>query len=241
MTSSLRIGTAGWSIPSRFGSDVPGEGTHLERYARAFRCCEIDSSFYKPHRLATWAKWAASVPEHFRFSVKAPKTITHEGKLACSPELLKTFLEQVTTLDAKLGPLLFQLPPKFAFELASAEAFMVMLRDLHPGPVVFEPRHPTWFTAEVSELFRRFHIALVAADPTSIPEATYPGGWEALVYYRLHGSPRVYYSAYEDGRLVPLATDMKARQKNADVWCIFDNTASGAALGDARRLQQLTE
>jgi uncharacterized protein YecE (DUF72 family) len=85
----------------------------------------------------------------------------------------------------------------------------------------------------------RFQIARVAADPAPVPEAAIPGGWGKLVYYRLHGSPRTYYSEYTKSFLSSTATTIASQQKTAEVWCIFDNTASGAALGDARILNDL--
>ena len=77
----VRIGCAGWTIPTEHSAVFGGEGTHLQRYASRFSCVEINSSFYRPHRTTTYARWAASVPDNFRFSVKLPKTITHEQRL----------------------------------------------------------------------------------------------------------------------------------------------------------------
>jgi uncharacterized protein YecE (DUF72 family) len=236
---TVRIGTAGWSIPKQFTAELPYAGTHLERYSRAFNCAEVNSSFYRPHTISTWAKWAASTPEDFSFSVKAPKAITHEAGLACPAAQLKTFLEGVKTLAEKLGPILFQLPLKLAFNPTIAATFVTMLRDLHSGPTVFEPRHPTWFTAEADHLLQRFRIARVAADPARTPEASTPSGWSSLIYYRLHGSPRMYYSAYTEAFLQSLAATVAHQQQTAEVWCLFDNTASGAALGDAAILKRL--
>jgi uncharacterized protein YecE (DUF72 family) len=213
-------------------------GTHLERYSHAFTCAEINSSFYRSHKLATWAKWAESVSEDFRFSVKAPKAITHEAGLSCKPEQLQIFLAEANTLADRLGPVLFQLPPKSVFKSAVAERFFSMLRDLHDGPTVFEPRHPTWFSAEAEDLLQRFRIARVAADPAIVPAAATPGGWSGLAYYRLHGSPRIYYSTYMPEFLHSLATTIAQKKKTA-TWCIFDNTALGAAFGDAEILQRL--
>jgi uncharacterized protein YecE (DUF72 family) len=237
--NSVRIGTAGWSIPRQYIDRFPSTGTHLERYSQLLPCAEINSSFYRSHRISTWQKWADSVPEDFRFSVKAPKTITHEAKLACSSEELNTFLKEAKTLAKKLGPILFQLPPKSAFNLKVAETFLTMLRELHSGPTVFEPRHPTWFTPEATHLLQKFHIARIAADPAPVLDAANPAGWNKLIYYRLHGSPRMYYSAYTETYLHSLAAAIAHQQQTADVWCIFDNTASGAALGDALTLQSL--
>jgi uncharacterized protein YecE (DUF72 family) len=235
----IRIGTAGWSIPKQFINDFPQTGTHLERYAQVVSCAEINSSFYRSHRTSTWEKWARSVPEGFRFSVKAPKTITHQAGLACSPDHLKIFLAEVNSLGKKLGVLLFQLPPKLAFNLSIAEAFFTILRDLHPGPTVLEPRHPTWFSSEASRVLQKFHIARVAADPAPVPEAATPAGWNKLIYYRLHGSPHMYYSDYAEAFLQSLALTIAHQHQTANVWCIFDNTALGAATGNAQNLERL--
>jgi uncharacterized protein YecE (DUF72 family) len=233
--SLIRIGTAGWSIPKQCAKDFPQTGTHLARYSQLLPCAEINSSFYRSHRLSTWEKWAGSVPGDFRFSVKAPKAITHELNLACGPEPLKIFLAEVKILATKLGPILFQLPPKAFFKPTVAEAFFTMLRDQHSEPIVLEPRHPTWFTAEANLLLQKFHIARVAADPPRIAAAATAGGWNQLLYCRLHGSPRMYYSAYPETYLRTLAATI-AQQQAKEIWCIFDNTASGAALGNAQTL-----
>jgi uncharacterized protein YecE (DUF72 family) len=235
----IRIGTAGWSIPRQFTNEFPEAGTHLERYARVLSCAEINSSFYRSHRTSTWEKWAQSVPADFRFSVKAPKTITHQAGLACTPEQLKNFLAETTTLADKLGVILFQLPPKLAFHLTTAKTFLTLLRDLYAGPAVFEPRHPTWFSAEANHLLQSFHVARVAADPAPVPEAGNSAGWNKLVYYRLHGSPRMYYSDYTQDFLRSLAQTITQQHQIADVWCIFDNTAAFAALGNALILENL--
>jgi len=230
--SLIRIGTAGWTIPKQCAKEFPQTGTRLERYSQVLSCAEINSSFHRPHRLSTWEKWAESVPEDFRFSVKAPKAITHELNLACEAEPLTSFLAAVKILATKLGPILFQLPPKSAFNPAVAQAFFTLLRNQHSGPTVLEPRHPTWFTAEADRLLQKFHIARVAADPARISAAATAGGWSQLLYCRLHGSPRMYYSAYPETYLQVLAVAI-AQQQAKGIWCIFDNTALGAATSDA--------
>jgi uncharacterized protein YecE (DUF72 family) len=233
-----RIGTAGWSIPSQHTAIFSSEGTHLERYARIFNCVEINSSFYRSHRLSTWARWADSVSENFRFAVKAPKAITHEAKLDCTPEQLQAFFLETNTLGQKLGPILFQLPPSFSFNEPRAKTFFTMLRDMESASIVLEPRHPTWFTQQVDQLLRDYKIARAAADPAITSAATEPGGDNSFIYYRLHGSPRIYYSAYGETYLANLAATVR-KQADTEVWCIFDNTASGAAIEDAQTLQQV--
>ncbi len=239
---NLRIGTAGWTIPRPNAADLPSPGSHLERYGRQFTAAEINTTFYRPHRPATWQRWTTSVPDNFRFAVKAPKTITHEAALATTPETLAqltSFLEQIRQLGPKLGPILLQLPPKQAFNPAQAGAFFEHLRRLHTGPVVLEPRHPTWFTTAAEDLLRTHIISRAAADPAPVPAAASPAGDPHLVYYRLHGSPRTYYSPYPDDFLQTLADTLADLPAATEAWVIFDNTASGAALGNALTLQRL--
>src|SRR4051794_13597269 len=107
----VRIGTAGWSIPAAFADHFPAQGTNLERYAARFSAVEINSSFHRPHRPATYARWAASVGPDFRFAVKLPKVITHAARLVDVDAALDRFVAEINGLGAKLGPLLVQLPP----------------------------------------------------------------------------------------------------------------------------------
>ncbi|WP_174273717.1 DUF72 domain-containing protein, partial [Sphingomonas bacterium] len=189
-----RTGTAGWSIPAALADRFPADGSHLERYARRLNAVEINSSFYRPHRRATYARWAASVPPGFRFAVKLPKAISHERRLEDCAELLARFAEEVDGLGEKRGPLLLQLPPSFAFAPITAERFFVLAAGCLGGAMVCEPRHPSWFTAEADALLAGHRIARVAADPALVPAAADPGGWRGLTYRRLHGSPRIYWS-----------------------------------------------
>ncbi|ATY31376.1 DUF72 domain-containing protein [Sphingomonas psychrotolerans] len=233
----VRIGTAGWSIPQQFADRVPGEGTHLQRYAQQLNAAEINSSFHRPHRPSTYARWAEAVPVDFRFAVKLPKAITHKAKLVDCDGLLAAFAGEVAGLGDKRGPLLVQLPPSFAFPGDLAARFFDSLDRLLGGQVVIEPRHASWYVPEVDALLTARRIARVLADPP-VPEAAHaPGGWRGLTYIRLHGAPRVYWSSYDDARLAALAKRIAAGA--GDVWTIFDNTASGAALGNALDLTEL--
>ena len=232
----IRIGCAGWSIPRQFAGRFAPDGSHLERYSQIFNCCEINSSFYRPHKNETWARWAATVPAGFQFSVKLPRTITHEAKLNSPPELLSAFLGQIKHLGEKLGPILVQLPPSLEFNRRVAAKFLTTLRRRFLGEIVWEPRHATWFEADAAALLIDHGIARVAADPACVPAAADPSGASHLVYFRLHGSPRRYFSAYEDDYLKRLSLQMKELAKKDRVWCIFDNTALGAATGNALEL-----
>ena len=218
------VGCAGWAIPKPHAAHFPAACSHLARYAARLNAVEINSSFYKPHRPATYARWAATVPEGFRFAVKVPKAITHERRLAGADELLERFLGEATGLGGKLGPLLVQLPPSLPFRSEVAGGFLGDLRERFAGAVVLEPRHPSWFTAEGEGLLESFRGARAAGEP---------GGGQGLVYHRLHGAPKVYYSDYPAAYLDTLAGRLRATTGGAEVWCVFDNTAEFAATANA--------
>jgi uncharacterized protein YecE (DUF72 family) len=237
---AIRIGCAGWSVPKVHAERFPTDGSHLERYAAVFDAVEINSSFYRPHRSQTYARWATSVPPAFRFAVKLPRTITHVQRLADSSERLDAFFAEVAGLQSKLGCVLVQLPPSLAFDEVAVQAFLTALRARHSGAVALEPRHATWFDPSAEALLRQHAIARVAADPARMPAAAEPGGDRSVAYFRLHGSPRTYYSDYDDVRLQAYADRLRlATAAGAEVWCIFDNTALGAATGNAWSMRRL--
>lgn len=231
---AVSVGCAGWSLPRALWPEFAATGTHLERYATRLNAVEINSSFYRPHQHATYVRWAASVPESFRFSVKVPKLITHQQRLRDCAGLLDDFLAQASGLGDKLGCLLVQLPPSLAFDAGTASTFLSDLRQRYKGPVALEPRHASWFDAPANALLNRWQVARVLADPVVHAAGRQPGGFAGLLYVRLHGSPRMYYSAYAPDVLDALAGRLAlAAQSESGVWCIFDNTAEGAAPANA--------
>ena len=232
------IGTAGWTIPRAYAAQTAAPGSHLERYAALLSCVEINSTFYRLPRASTIARWTATSPDRFRFAVKLSKAATHEKKLnRCGPELA-AFFAALEPMEGKLGPVLVQLPPKLAFDEGTAHDFFTTLRELHSGTVVLEPRHPSWFTAPVDQILRGFEIARAVADPpTGSATASKPGGWLGLRYYRLHGSPRTYWSDYGEDFLEQLAEEI--RTHSAQTWVVFDNTAQGHAFGNALTMAKL--
>jgi len=234
---TILIGTAGWAVATSTTAPLAAKGSSLEGYASVFPIVEINSSFHRPHRLSTWQRWGDLVPDHFRFSVKIPKVISHERKLVeCEPPL-DIFLEQVNELGSKLALLLLQLPPKLEFDAGTAERFFATLRAKCSTQIVCEPRHDSWFGREADDLLRTMGVARVAADPARHPDASTPGGWRGLSYFRLHGSPVMYRSTYAD-RIGEYAQQLKREHAaGRPTWCIFDNTASSAAVSDALLLQ----
>jgi uncharacterized protein YecE (DUF72 family) len=243
----MYIGTAAWSVPRDVAASFPGEGQHLDRYARVLSCAEINSSFYRPHQVETYARWASQTPPHFRFAVKLPRTITHDARLRAAREPLQAFLAQAAGLGEKLGVLLVQLPPSFAYEARVVKTFFTLLRASWDGPVACEPRHASWFEAPADRVLAALRISRVAADPARNADAARPGGWlgpdgdgaGALLYYRWHGSPRMYWSRYDDDWLAQHAARVADWPPSALRWAIFDNTAAGAATANALALQSL--
>lgn len=233
------IGTAGWSLPGAEQGQFPGAGNHLERYSARFPAVEINSSFHRSHRASTWARWRDSVPASFRFSVKMPKTITHTQKLRDTDQLMETFLAEAGALGSKLGCVLVQLPPSLVFDAVVVTEFFANLRARTAVSIACEPRHESWFDSDADELLQAHQVARVGADPARVAAAGTPGGSRGLSYYRLHGSPKVYYSAYSAEFIAGLA----ARVREEDIaprrmWVIFDNTTLGAATRNARELSE---
>ena len=150
--SEARIGTAGWSIPRAMAERFPGDGGHMARYARVLNCAEINTSFYRSHRPEVYARWAEQTPSGFRFSVKVPRTITHDHRLRASRAALTQFLAEVSGLGDRLGVLLVQLPPSLIFEARPVRTFFDLLASMFGGAVACEPRHATWFEPAADRL-----------------------------------------------------------------------------------------
>jgi uncharacterized protein YecE (DUF72 family) len=228
----VHVGIAGWSIRKEQSGLFANEGTHLQRYASRFDAVEINSSFYQSHKRETYERWAKSVPARFRFAVKTPKWLTHDGCLEETGAPLARFVDEIGGLGRKLGCVLVQLPPGLAYDPRTVETFFAKLRARYRGPLVCEPRHPTWFTGFADDRLAAHGVGRVAADPSCGEHGGEPAASPRVAYFRLHGSPVMYHSSYDAAYLDRLAARMKALKKTP-VWCVFDNTARGAATLDA--------
>ncbi len=236
----IRIGTAGWAIPAGVRDRFPVAGGGLERYAARLGAVEINSTFYRRHRVSTFERWAAATPADFRFAAKAPREITHRRRLENCEDLLADLAADLKGLGDRLGPVLIQTPPSLAFDETRTGSFLDACRALLEAPIVVEPRHASWFTASADQWLAARQVARVAADPEPAPGAGMPGGAGGLVYFRLHGSPEMYRSAYGRDRLkIILQEVMAGGEAGAERWVIFDNTASGAAAADALALADM--
>lgn len=225
------IATAAWSIPKTVASCFPETGSGLKRYAAVFNGVEVNSTFYRHHKKKTFERWAGAVPEYFRFAVKISRQITHEARLRNIERLFDVFVDEVSPLEGKLGPLLCQLPPSLRFDADEAEEAFAAMRRIFPGILVFEPRHKSWASPLARALLRAYAIDRVLADPAPIwPMSDFS---EVPRYVRLHGAPKIYYSRYSDAEI-----SVFAERLAGDSWCVFDNSASGAAIENALEMRK---
>lgn len=233
----VHIGTSGWHYPHWKGPFYPGDLPDerlLEEYARHFRTVEINSSFYRLPERETFEAWRDTVPQGFLFAVKASRFITHMKKLKDPEEALPRFLERAELLGEKLGPVLFQLPPRWRLDLDRLRAFLDALPREHR--YAFEFRDANWFDPRVYEALARANAAFCVFDldgRLSPREVT-----ADFAYIRLHGPDGPYRGRYPDETLAGWAGAIAAwRREGKDVYCYFDNDEAGYAPQDALRLQ----
>jgi len=163
--TTILVGTSGYNYPEWKGSFYPADLTSakmLPFYAARFPTVEINYTFYRMPSEKILAGWAAQVPPAFRFTLKAPRRITHDAKLVDCSDLVATFCRVAGSLGPQLGALLFQLPPSLRKDLPRLEAFLAELPPKAPG--AFEFRHPSWFDGDVMAVLRARGQALCVAD-----------------------------------------------------------------------------
>jgi uncharacterized protein YecE (DUF72 family) len=159
------VGTSGYNYPEWRGSFYPEKfstAKMLDYYAARFSTVEINYTFYRMPTDSLLAGWAAGTPEHFRFTLKAPRRITHDSKLQRCEDLLQAFCRTARTLGPKLGALLFQLPPTHKKDTAVLRNFLELLPE--GTEAAFEFRHASWFDGDVFDALRSRNIALCVAD-----------------------------------------------------------------------------
>jgi uncharacterized protein YecE (DUF72 family) len=236
---NVYVGTSGWSLSRQLAPGSRPELSGLTRYAEYFNAVEVNSTFYRLPRRTTIERWRDSTPPGFRFAVKLPRSITHEAGLEHVADEVSGFCDLIASFEKKLGPLLVQLPPRLELDAGVASRFLEHLTRVSSARVVLEPRHATWFGPEGEQLLAAYGVARVGADPACCSAAAQPYGGPA--YFRWHGSPRKYFSAYSPESLTALAVDMLATQRGggprAEVYCFLDNTGLGAASVNALSLK----
>lgn len=236
---AIHIGTSGWSYDAwtrPFYPDGLSAAERLAWYAGHFGSVEIDTSFYRLPEPETVARWRDTVPAGFVFSVKASRYITHMKKLKDPAATLPPFLERVALLGDRLGPILFQLPPRWACNLARLESFLTALDTRHR--YAFEFRDPSWFGPDTLAALGRHGAAFCIYD---LDGRLSPLAATAdFVYLRLHGSDGAYQGRYDDATLESWAGHIaRWAGEGRAVYAYFDNDQHGYAALNALRLKQL--
>ena len=237
----IAIGTCGWSYPHWKGTfyphGLPARG-ELAFYAQRFGSVEINSTFYRLPSTRTLVAWREAVPRDFVFAVKASRTITHMKKLLEPATTLGAFFRCIEVLGEKLGPVLFQLPPRWHFNAPRLAAFLAALPS--EFRYAFEFRDRSWINDQTLELLRRHDAAfcIYHLDDYLSPKIVSTD----FVYMRLHGPDAAYRGSY-DGRTLAGWADAITTwvSQNREVHCYFDNDQCGYAARDAARLGSLLE
>jgi len=239
MADSIHIGTSGWHYDHWVGPFYPediAKEDFLAFYGDRFQTVEINNSFYHLPKKETLKKWRDTVGAGFVFSVKASRYITHMKKLKDPEETLSPLLEVVHVLNPKLGPILFQLPPRWRFNLERFRHFLKALPDGHK--YAFELRDPSWHDPRAYEAMAERGVAFCMyelAGTRSAKEVT-----TGFVYIRLHGPGAAYQGRYSTESLSGWAGAISTWvRQGKEVFCYFDNDEAGYAAGDALRLQEM--
>jgi uncharacterized protein YecE (DUF72 family) len=164
-SSRVRVGTSGYNYPEWRGSFYPEKFSTdkmLAYYAERFSTVEINYTFYRLPNEKILAGWSAQTPDHFTFTLKAPRRITHDSKLQRCEDITQAFCRVAATLGPKLAVLLFQLPPTFKKDVGALQEFGEVLPD--GVRAAFEFRHPSWFDPEVYAVLKNRNLALCVAD-----------------------------------------------------------------------------
>ena len=235
-TGRVHIGTSGWHYQHWKGPfyppDLPDRQL-LAAYSRRFDSVEINNSFYRLPADAVFEEWRETVPEGFVFAVKASRYITHMKKLKDPEQSLARFLERAQLLGERLGPILFQLPPRWHLDLERLRTFLEKLPGAHR--YAFEFRDDTWIDARTLTLLADAGAAFCIFD---LDGRVTPREVTAdFVYIRLHGPDGPYLGEYPVDTLAGWAEAIAGwRNEGRDVYCYFDNDEAGYAPRDALRL-----
>ena len=216
--------------------DLP-QNQWLPYYAEHFNTVEINATFYHFPRVDRLSKWRESVPDHFQFSVKAPRSITHTRKFNQTEAIVQEFYQVITAgLRDKLGGVLFQLPPKLTFSRHLLEHILEQLDSRSHN--VLEFRHPSWWNEETYQLLRQHQVAFCILSAPDLPDT-----WVQtadFLYLRFHGKTAWYRYRYTLDELAPWAE--KLRQAHArKAYVYFNNDYEGHAIANANMLKELLQ
>jgi uncharacterized protein YecE (DUF72 family) len=244
----LYVGTCGWAyVWEQFYPDDLPRRRHLEYYAGQFGTVEVNYTFYRLPRTTTYQKWASETPEEFLFALKLSRFITHIKRLEGSKTAFRTFIRRAAPLGARLGPVLVQLPPSFALDMARLDRFLAKASEVGEErdqrlQLAFEFRHPTWFGNDnpALEVLEHHGAAFVCGHSSRYPYPETEPVTGKFMYLRFHGPGEMFKSPYGRGglrRWAPLIRQWL--DDGLDVFAYFNNDEGGHAVRDARILVDL--
>ncbi len=237
----IHIGTSGWSYDHWKGPFYPEDlpnNQMLDYYLRHFQTVEINSSFYHLPRKQTLEHWREAVPAGFLFAAKASRYITHMKKLKDPGKSVATFLERISVLEDKLGPILFQLPPRWHLNVQRLTTFLDALSS--EFRYAFELRDQSWLNEQVYALLARHNAAfcIYELDGFLSPKKITTD----FVYVRLHGPDGPYQGSYDDPALAGWAGAFSTwSAQGRGIFCYFDNDQAGYAAQNAARLRSMLQ
>lgn len=238
MSASIRVGCSGWVYKhwrGKFYPDDLPQRSWFSHYAAHFDTVEINNSFYRLPPPSTFDGWREQAPPGFCYAVKANRFITQAKKLSDCEEPLDRFLEPTRRLEDHLGPILFQLPPRFKLNLDRLESFLALL----PAELsyAFEFRDRSWLQDDVLQLLDRFDVGFVAHDLPGFETPAWACG--KLAYVRFHGTDGKYRGRYSEAQIDCWADWLLSQQRQGRrCWAYFNNDIGGDAITDALALQQ---
>ncbi len=236
-TGKTYIGTSGWSYPHWKGpfypEDLP-DSKLLDYYCQHFDSVEINNSFYHLPSEHALEQWRDTTPPGFRFAAKASRYITHMKKLKDPQQGLETFMERIDLLGNKLGPILYQLPPRWHCNPARLAAFLDALDETRRH--AFEFRDESWINADILQMLEQHNAAFCIYELAGYRSPLHVTA--DFVYIRLHGPEGAYQGSYDGRTLAAWARRIgKWRAQGIDVYCYFDNDEAGYAVENALDLQ----
>jgi uncharacterized protein YecE (DUF72 family) len=238
MAGAVRIGTSGWEYGHWAGRFYPRDlprDRWLERYATEFDTVELNNSFYRLPDANQFAAWSSRVPRRFRFAVKASRYLTHIKRLREPKEPIRRLWTRAERLGPRLGPVLYQLPPRWKPDIERLDTFLAAVPH---APQAVEFRDRRWYIDDALEALARAAVALCLHDMAGSASQPVPVG--PLVYVRFHGSGAKYGGSYSPQRLTAWADRIAGWAADGrPVWAYFNNDAAGHAVRDADRLRSL--
>jgi len=239
--TAIHIGTSGWHYKHWVGDFYPERyppDKMFPWYAREFNTVEINNSFYRLPEEKTFQRWKDLAPPRFIFAVKASRFITHIKRLKDARNSIDLLMSRVEPLGPALGPVLFQLPPRWKVNVERLPEFLSLLPK---GPsFVIEFRDESWYTRQVYELLRRHNVALCIHDWREMP---WPKQLTAnFTYIRFHGSGSRYGGSYPNAHLCEWADRIRSwKGRLGEIFVYFNNDIGGHAIRNALSLREMLD